>query len=89
MADKQDVTGVWYGRYEADEWDETNGFIAVLEETGGAITGVRCVCGSVIRSPSARAQCPVPTSRTLMHQAGSGWSGGAHRRSTFPARAAS
>jgi hypothetical protein len=40
MADKQDVTGVWYGRYEADQWDETNGFIAVLEETGGLIGGV-------------------------------------------------
>lgn len=40
MADKQDVTGVWYGRYEADQWDETNGFIAVLEEAGGTVTGV-------------------------------------------------
>lgn len=40
MADKRDVTGVWYGRYEADQWDETNGFIAVLEELGGVVTGV-------------------------------------------------
>lgn len=40
MGGKQDVTGVWYGRYEADQWDETNGFIAVLEEAGGAISGV-------------------------------------------------
>jgi len=40
MADKRDVTGVWYGRYEADHWDETNGFIAVLEEMGGAVSGV-------------------------------------------------
>lgn len=40
MADKQDLTGVWYGRYDADVWDETNGFIAVLEETGGALSGV-------------------------------------------------
>jgi len=40
MADKQDVTGVWYGRYAADQWDETNGFIAVLEEAGRAISGV-------------------------------------------------
>jgi len=38
--DQQDVTGVWYGRYEADQWDETNGFIAVLEELAGAVTGV-------------------------------------------------
>lgn len=40
MSDKQDVTGVWYGRYEAEQWDEKNGFIAVLEETGGAVSGV-------------------------------------------------
>ena len=40
MADKQDVTGVWYGRYEADQWDEHNDFIAVLEEHGGMVSGV-------------------------------------------------
>ena len=40
MDDKQDVTGVWYGRYEVDLWDERNGFIAVLEESGGVVTGV-------------------------------------------------
>ena len=40
MDDKQDVTGVWYGRYQADQWDETNGFIAVLEEAGGVVDGV-------------------------------------------------
>jgi hypothetical protein len=39
MADKRDVTGVWYGRYEAEHWDEKNGFIAVLDELGGAIGG--------------------------------------------------
>jgi len=40
MADKRDVTGVWYGRYDAQHWDEENGFIAVLEEQGGAFSGV-------------------------------------------------
>jgi hypothetical protein len=40
MADKRDLTGVWYGRYDADAWTETNGFIAVLEESGGVLTGV-------------------------------------------------
>lgn len=40
MSDKRDVTGVWYGRYDAEHWDEKNGFIAVLEELGGAISGV-------------------------------------------------
>ena len=39
MVDKCDTTGVWYGRYDADHWDETNGFIGVLEEAGGAIGG--------------------------------------------------
>ena len=39
MSDKRDVTGVWYGRYEAEHWDEKNGFIALLEEFGGAISG--------------------------------------------------
>lgn len=40
MSDKRDVTGVWYGRYEAGHWDEKNGFIATLEEAGGAFDGV-------------------------------------------------
>jgi hypothetical protein len=40
MSGELDVTGVWYGRYDADLWDEQNGFIAVLEESGGAISGV-------------------------------------------------
>lgn len=40
MADKRDVTGVWYGRYEAELWDDENGFIAVLEEMAGAVSGV-------------------------------------------------
>lgn len=40
MEDKRDVTGVWYGRYDAEHWDEKNGFIALLEEFGGAVSGV-------------------------------------------------
>lgn len=40
MPDKRDVTGVWYGRYDAELWDEENGFIAVLEEVRGAVSGV-------------------------------------------------
>src|SRR4051812_23750379 len=40
MSDKRDMTGVWYGRYDALHWDEENGFIAVLEEMGGAVSGV-------------------------------------------------
>lgn len=39
MSDPQDVTGVWYGRYAADLDYEDNGFIALLEEVYGAVTG--------------------------------------------------
>ncbi|QIG80136.1 hypothetical protein [Stakelama tenebrarum] len=39
MTDQRDLTGVWYGRYEAELWDEKNGFIAHLEELGGAVNG--------------------------------------------------
>jgi hypothetical protein len=39
MSDPQDLSGVWYGRYSADHGYEDNGFIALLEETGGAVTG--------------------------------------------------
>lgn len=39
MSDPQDVSGVWYGRYAADRGDEDNGFIALLEELHGAVTG--------------------------------------------------
>jgi hypothetical protein len=39
MSDPQDVSGVWYGRYAADHGEDDNGFIALLEETGGAVTG--------------------------------------------------
>jgi hypothetical protein len=40
MSDKRDVTGVWYGRYDAAYRTEENGFIAVLEEMAGAVSGV-------------------------------------------------
>jgi hypothetical protein len=39
MSDPRDLTGVWYGRYSADHGEEDNGFIALLEETGGTVTG--------------------------------------------------
>ncbi|MDF7777133.1 hypothetical protein P1X14_17880 [Sphingomonas sp. AOB5] len=39
MADKQDVTGVWYGRYAGFFYGSDNSFIAVLEETGGSFGG--------------------------------------------------
>ena len=39
MSDPQDLTGVWYGRYSADHGGEDNGFIALLEELGGTVTG--------------------------------------------------
>ncbi|MEN3747524.1 hypothetical protein TPR58_10115 [Sphingomonas sp. HF-S3] len=37
MSDKRDLTGVWYGRYTGDY--EDNGFIALLNEQGGAVDG--------------------------------------------------
>lgn len=39
MSDPQDVSGVWYGRYAADLGHEDNGFIALLEELNGGVTG--------------------------------------------------
>jgi hypothetical protein len=39
MSDPQDVSGVWYGQYSADHGYEDSGFIALLEEIGGAVTG--------------------------------------------------
>src|SRR4051812_44825041 len=39
MSDPQDVSGVWYGHYSADHGQEDNGFIALLEELNGAVTG--------------------------------------------------
>ncbi len=37
MSDKRDLTGVWYGRYTGTY--EDNGFIALLNEQGGAVDG--------------------------------------------------
>ncbi|HVJ01952.1 MAG TPA: hypothetical protein VM662_07200 [Sphingomonas sp.] len=39
MSDPRDLSGVWYGSYDADRHDQANSFIAVLEETYGAVTG--------------------------------------------------
>ncbi|MDT8757607.1 hypothetical protein MZO42_02755 [Sphingomonas psychrotolerans] len=39
MSDPQDVSGVWYGRYSADHGYEDNGFIALIEEISGTVTG--------------------------------------------------
>jgi hypothetical protein len=39
VSDPRDLSGVWYGGYSADLYPETNSFIAVLEEAGGAVTG--------------------------------------------------
>lgn len=39
MSDPQDLTGVWYGRYTADQDPQDNGFIALLEELHGTVTG--------------------------------------------------
>ena len=39
MGDKRDLSGVWYGRYTGDYCGQDNGFIAVLEEQGGAFDG--------------------------------------------------
>ncbi|TGX49639.1 hypothetical protein E5A73_19195 [Sphingomonas gei] len=39
MSDPQDVSGVWYGHYAAYAGHEDNGFIALLEEITGSVTG--------------------------------------------------
>ena len=40
MSDRQDVSGVWYGRWRAEHPAVAPGsFIALLEEEGGGITG--------------------------------------------------
>ncbi|UYY58795.1 hypothetical protein [Sphingomonas sp. S2-65] len=40
MSDRQDVSGVWYGRWSAEHPAVAPGrFIALLEEEGGAVTG--------------------------------------------------
>jgi hypothetical protein len=47
MSDQRDLSGVWYGSYAADDWDERNGFIAQLEELAGVFSGT-------ISEPDAR-----------------------------------
>ena len=37
--DAQDLTGIWYGRYDASGYTETNSFIAHLEQRGGVLSG--------------------------------------------------
>ena len=39
MSDPQDLSGVWYGRYEASDHDEANSFIAHFDEHAGAVVG--------------------------------------------------
>jgi len=40
MSDPKDLTGIWYGRYDAITHAEANHFIARLYDEGGAIRGV-------------------------------------------------
>lgn len=37
--DRADLSGVWYGYYEAIGYREANGFIALIEDRDGAVTG--------------------------------------------------
>jgi hypothetical protein len=37
--DPLDLTGIWYGRYDASGYNETNSFIANIEESGGLVSG--------------------------------------------------
>lgn len=39
MSDPRDLSGVWYGRYAADDGQEDNAFIAHLAERGGRFDG--------------------------------------------------
>jgi hypothetical protein len=39
MADKRDVTGVWYGRYRSETDNQDNSFIANLAEAVGLVEG--------------------------------------------------
>ncbi|MFS2111194.1 hypothetical protein ACCC88_16000 [Sphingomonas sp. Sphisp140] len=39
MSDPRDMSGVWYGHYASSSGSEHNGFIAVLEESGGVFSG--------------------------------------------------
>ncbi len=38
--ERESLTGVWYGRYDANGYPETNGFIAQIEDHGGALSGI-------------------------------------------------
>lgn len=38
--DPQSLSGVWYGRYAAATHHETNSFIAVIDDRGGAVSGI-------------------------------------------------
>jgi len=40
VSEARDLTGVWYGRYEAIGVVEVNSFIARLDDVGGAVTGM-------------------------------------------------
>ncbi len=40
MSDPRNLGGVWYGRYDATSYSESNSFIARLEDSGGGIAGV-------------------------------------------------
>lgn len=37
--DPQNLGGVWYGRYDALGYADTNNFVARLDDDGGAISG--------------------------------------------------
>lgn len=39
MTDPHDLSGVWYGRYFSYSDDQENSFIALIEESGDAVTG--------------------------------------------------
>lgn len=38
--DAGDLSGVWYGRYDAIGYAETNSFIVQLEQTGSTLSGI-------------------------------------------------
>lgn len=39
MSDRRDLSGVWYGRYSASNYQEENSFIALIEEALGVLDG--------------------------------------------------
>ena len=57
MSDPRDLSGVWYGSFTADRGDQANGFIAVLEERHGTLTGTITEPGGVdVRRASVAGQ---------------------------------